>query len=79
LNRTTENDKICRDYSEKEYIFMAGTCESCAFYEYDEEFEYYVCSASMDEDELARFMQDTHYECPYYRLGDEYAVVRKQM
>ena len=32
-----------------------------------------------DEDELVRFMEDSHYCCPYYRLDDEYAVVRKQM
>ena len=33
----------------------------------------------LDEDELVRFMEDRYYNCPYYRLGDEYSVVRKQM
>ena len=31
------------------------------------------------EDELIRFMEDSHYQCPYYRAGDEYSIVRKQM
>ena len=49
---------------------MKGSCETCAFYEYDEEYDYYVCSASLDEDEMARFLQDSHFACPYYRLGE---------
>ena len=44
------------------------SCDSCAYYSYDEEYE-----------ELVRFLSDSHYSCPYYRNGDEYAVVRKQM
>ena len=39
----------------------------------------YLCEIDMDEDEYARFLTDTHYTCPYYRNGDEYAVVRHQM
>ena len=34
---------------------------------------------NLDEDEMARFMEDRFYDCPYYRLGDEYMIVRKQM
>lgn len=33
----------------------------------------------MDEDEYIRLMTDRHFQCPFYRNGDEYAVVRKQM
>lgn len=54
-------------------------CESCANYTYDEEYEEYVCDVNMDEDDLMRFMSDRHQQCPYYRNGDEYAVVRHQM
>ena len=32
-----------------------------------------------DEDDYVRIMSDRYYQCPYYRNGDEYAVVRKQM
>ena len=34
---------------------------------------------NLDEDEMMRFLTDHHYQCPYYRCGDEYRVVRKQM
>lgn len=55
------------------------SCDSCANYAYDEEYECYTCEVSLDEDEMAHFMADTFYNCPYYRFGDEYAIVRKQM
>lgn len=43
-----------------------NSCESCTYYTYD-------------EDEYMRLISDQHYQCPYYRNGDEYMVVRKQM
>lgn len=58
---------------------MQGTCETCAYYTYDEDYESYVCDVDMDEDEYMHLMSDRHYACPYYRNGDEYAVVRRQM
>ena len=63
----------------KEKKKFAGSCDTCAYLMYDEEYEEYICDANMDEDEYARFLTDTHYTCPYYRNGDEYAVVRHQM
>lgn len=54
-------------------------CDSCAYYTYDEDYDCYVCDMNLDEDELVRFMSDSNYNCPYYRLGDEYRVVRKQI
>lgn len=56
----------------------ATNCESCEFYDYDEEFEAYVCNMNLDEDELYRFMSGTNQHCPYYRYYDEYKSVRKQ-
>lgn len=41
----------------------AANCESCMNY----------------EDEMVRFVQGDFRECPYYQVGDEYRVVRKQM
>ena len=55
------------------------SCDTCAYYSYDEDYEAYMCDVNMDEDEVVRLMYDKHYTCPYYRNGDEYAVVRKQM
>ena len=54
-------------------------CETCAYYVYDEDYEEYFCEADIDEDDLAR-LESSHYTaCPYWRSGDEYAVVRHQM
>ena len=57
---------------------MLTNCETCAHYEYDEYFECYVCSVSLDEDEMQRFLSKDASCCPYWRDGDEYAVVKKQ-
>ena len=53
------------------------SCESCTYYIYDEDYESYVCDKNMDEDEYIRLMTDRYFQCPFYRNGDEYAVVRK--
>ena len=49
------------------------------YYEYDEDYECYTCSKDLDEDEMAHFMRGESFACPFYRNGDEYLVVRKQM
>lgn len=54
-------------------------CDTCAYLIYDEEYEEYVCDVSLDEDDVSRLMSDSHYSCPFYKYGDEYSVVRKQM
>ena len=46
-----------------------ASCDFCAYNEYDE----------VDEDDMARFVQSNYKECPFYRSGDEYKVVRHQM
>lgn len=58
---------------------MQGSCESCAYYTYDDEYEYYVCECNLDEDEMSAFLRGVEFACPYYRVGDEYLIVRKQM
>ena len=35
--------------------------------------------AEMDEDDYARLLQNTHRQCPFWRDGDDYAVVRHQI
>ena len=56
---------------------MATSCESCGNFVYDEDYECYTCEVDLDEDEMARFLQDKFYNCPYYQLGDEYRIVRR--
>ena len=58
---------------------MQGSCESCAYYTYDEEYDYYVCESDLDEDEMAAFLRGVDFACPFYRPGDEYLIVRNQM
>ena len=55
------------------------SCESCGNYVYDEEYGYYLCEASLDEDEMAAFLGNRRFECPYYVTDDEYRIVRRQM
>lgn len=54
-------------------------CDYCAYNAYDEEEEEYYCSVNLDEDDMARFMSHKYKNCPYFKNGDEYRVVRHQM
>ena len=58
---------------------MASNCDSCVNYVYDEDEECYFCLVNLDEDEMYRFLTGTQSSCPYYRLDDEYGVVRHQI
>ena len=58
---------------------MSSSCEYCANYVYDEDDDEYYCDANLDEDEFMRLVENNYRECPYYRSGDEYSVVRHQM
>ncbi len=58
---------------------MAGfPCEECDYYDFDEECEDYVCTMDLDMDEFERFLLSDHNGCPYFRVRDEYRIVRKQ-
>ena len=58
---------------------QAGSCDTCSYYVYDEDYESYVCDIDMDEDEYVRMITDEKYSCPYYQYDNEYAIVKKQM
>ena len=57
----------------------ASSCDLCAHYVYDDEGDFSECMVNMDEDDYIRLMTNQHYQCPYYRNGDDYLVVRKQL
>ena len=57
----------------------AANCESCVFYDYDEDWDSYVCMMNLDEDEMVRFLSGENRACPYYRYYDEYKSVQKQI
>lgn len=56
-----------------------SNCESCEFYDYDEELDAYVCDLRLDEDEMVDFLGRNTRSCPYYRFYDEYKSVHKQI
>jgi hypothetical protein len=58
---------------------QVGTCESCVFYDYDEEYDVYECRVNLDQDELAQFLAGRTASCPFYRFYDEYKSVHKQI
>lgn len=45
---------------------MASKCDECVNYEYDEDYESYVCLANLDEDDMAKFISGNYNECPFY-------------
>ena len=57
MNKKTEKKRI-------------SSCDICMNYTYDEDYECYTCEVDLDEDEMAHFMQDTYYNCPYFQMGD---------
>ncbi|MBQ8684182.1 MAG: hypothetical protein IJ518_06685 [Clostridia bacterium] len=53
-------------------------CEECENYDYDEETGVYTCVMDLDMDEYERFLLSGRKQCPYYRVQDEYRIVRRQ-
>ena len=56
-----------------------SSCDTCSNYQYDEDYECYVCMVDLDEDDMSRFLRGGNFDCSFYRLDDEYMIVRKQM
>lgn len=54
-------------------------CEMCINYVYDDEYECMMCAIDMDEDEMSAYAERRLRGCPYFRPGDEYTIVRKQI
>ena len=53
-------------------------CESCWYYDYDEEDDEYFCMMDLDEDEYYRIFASGQSHCPFYRQGDDYTLARRQ-
>lgn len=56
-----------------------SNCDTCSNYQYDEDYECYVCMVDLDEDDMGRFLEGGSFACSFYQLDNEYLVVRKQM
>ena len=63
----------------EEKMSGSSNCEYCMNYTYDEDYECYTCEVNLDEDEMFRFIRGDYCECPHFRMGDEYQIVKKQM
>ena len=55
---------------------MKTNCEFCMNYYYDDEYECYCCAINLDE--MYRFTMGNNDNCHYFRMGDDYTIVRKQ-
>lgn len=53
-------------------------CDNCVYYDYDEEYNEYTCMMNLDQDDLEKFMSYSTSNCPYFKLYDEYKMVKKQ-
>ena len=66
--------------SKKNKKLPVSNCESCEFYDFDEDYDAYVCAKNLDQDDLVRFLHGDTAHCPYYRFFDEYkSIVHKQI
>ena len=72
-------DKIKKDKGITGRKKLAASCESCEFYDYDEDADAYVCTVGLDEDDMLRFLSGNTSGCHYYRYYDEYKSVHKQI
>ena len=58
---------------------MGSQCDECMYFEYDEEYDEYSCVMDLDQDEMYHFLTGKTASCPYFKAGDEYSIVRKQI
>ncbi len=57
---------------------MDSQCDTCWYFDYDEEQDEYFCMMDLDEDEVYRFFSTPNGRCSYYRQGDDYTLARRQ-
>ncbi len=69
----------CWDRHERVNDMVKAECDICMNYAYDEEYECMMCTVDMDEDELYSLSARKFRSCPYFRPGDDYTVVKRQI
>ena len=59
---------------------VSNPCEVCMNYEYNEETDDYECvlQVEIDMDDYERSLRGNGLNCPFFKFGDEYNIVRKQ-
>ena len=53
-------------------------CEDCENYDYDDESETWSCLMELDMDEYEAYVVCRRTQCPFYRVRDDYRIVRRQ-
>lgn len=53
-------------------------CDYCMNLDQDQETGEYYCIINMDQDEVAKLRFDSSRGCPYFKMGDDYSIVKKQ-
>lgn len=56
----------------------SNQCDRCLYLAYDEVVDEHYCTMTLDQDDLEKLRYARHSSCPYFRMGDEYTIVRKQ-
>ncbi len=57
----------------------AHSCDTCEYYDWDDEMDENVCMMNLDEDDLYRLRENPRAVCPFYKYYDEYKSVHKQI
>ncbi len=59
---------------------VTNPCDVCMNYEYNDETDSYECvlEIDLDMDDYERSLRGDRVECPFFKFGDEYNIVRKQ-
>jgi hypothetical protein len=59
-------------------ITRENQCEHCLYQSEDDETGEPYCSLNLDQDDVESIISDKATSCPYFRMGDDYSIVRKQ-
>ena len=70
----------CEFRQEAFQMGVSNPCEVCMNYCYNEEIDEYECvlEIGMDMDDYERSLMGERVNCPFFKFGDEYNIVRKQ-
>ena len=74
----TKVAKVSFEKGDSSYVQCSKLRILCKL-QYDDDYECYTCEVNLDEDEMVKFITGNFHQCPYFKMGDEYRIVRKQM
>lgn len=56
----------------------SNQCEHCMLLDYDEVLDEHYCTVNLDQDDMEKLSYNRKASCPYFRMGDDYTIVKKQ-